>query len=220
MSSISRAECSEQPALDLIAGRLLKSPWKRAIDLALTLPLLAFLAPLFAAIALLLKLQDGGPVFHARRVIGPAGDFDAVKFRTMRPDADLWLARHPILKSEFERNFKLANDPRVTPLGRFLRRYSLDELPQLFNVVRGQMSLVGPRMITAAELDKYGAHRDLLRRVKPGLTGYWQVNGRQTVGYEQRVEMDMFYIHHWTIGMDVAIILQTPLKILKKEGAY
>lgn len=220
MSSISRAEYSDQPALNLIAGRLMKSPWKRAIDLALTFPLLVLLAPLLAAIALAVKLQDDGPVFHPRRVIGPEGDFDAMKFRTMRPDADLWLARHPILKQEFERNFKLTNDPRVTPLGRFLRRYSLDELPQLFNVVRGQMSLVGPRMITAAELDKYGPHRDLLRRVKPGLTGYWQVNGRQTVGYEQRVEMDMFYIHHWTIGMDIAIILQTPLKILKKEGAY
>lgn len=220
MSSVSRAEYPEQLAVDSISSRLTNSPWKRAIDLGLTLPLLVFLAPLFAAIALLVKLQDGGPVFHARRVIGPDGSFDAVKFRTMRPDADVWLAEHPALKREFERNFKLANDPRVTPLGRFLRRYSLDELPQLFNIVRGQMSLVGPRMITAAELDKYGAHRDLLRRVKPGLTGYWQVNGRQTVGYEQRVEMDMFYIHHWTIGMDVAIILQTPLKILKKEGAY
>lgn len=220
MSSISKAEHCEQPALDLIAGRLMKSSWKRAIDLALTLPLLVLLAPVLAVVALLVKFQDGGPVFHARRVIGPNGEFNAVKFRTMRPDADIWLARHPTLKQAFERNFKLLNDPRVTPLGRFLRRYSLDELPQLFNVVRGQMSLVGPRMITAAELDKYGPHRDLLRRVKPGLTGYWQVNGRQTVGYEQRVAMDMFYIHHWTIGMDIAIILQTPLKILKKEGAY
>lgn len=220
MSSIPKAGCTSDPGVECHNARILRSRWKRGIDVALTIPLLVCLSPVLAILAFVVKVHDRGPVFYPRRVIGPFGDFDAFKFRTMRPDADYWLARHLDLKQEFERNFKLADDPRVTRIGRFLRRYSLDELPQLFNVLRGQMTLVGPRMITSAELHKYGIHRDLLRSVKPGLTGYWQVNGRQTVSYDQRVLMDMFYIRHWSIGMDLKIILKTPFKVVKREGAY
>src|SRR5260370_25269540 len=119
-------------------------------------------------------LEDRLPIIYRRRVIGTTGQFDAFKFRSMRRDADSILASNPALKAEFERNFKLRNDPRVTRVGAFLRKVSLDELPQLFNVLRGEMSLVGPRMITAPELDRYGPHRQLLLTVKPGLTGYWQ----------------------------------------------
>src|SRR5262249_88316 len=149
--------------------------------------------------ALAVKLQDGGPAIYRRRVIGPSGEFDAYKFRSMRTDADSALAKNPALRREFERNFKLISDPRVTRIGAWLRRVSLDELPQLVNVLKGEMSLVGPRMITGPELAKYGDSGTLLLTVKPGLTGYWQVYGRQAVAYEERVQMDIFYIENWSL---------------------
>jgi lipopolysaccharide/colanic/teichoic acid biosynthesis glycosyltransferase len=182
--------------------------------------LLVFLAPVYCLLAVLVRLQDGGPAIYKRRVIGPSGEFFAYKFRTMCVDADQLLTEDPLLRPAFERNFKLANDPRVTKLGSFLRKYSLDEIPQFFNVLKGQMSLVGPRMITAAELEKYGAYRDVLMTVRPGITGYWQVNGRQHVSYEERVRMDMFYILNWSIWLDLTILANTPLKVLMGHGAY
>src|SRR5262249_33999514 len=115
---------------------------------------------------------------------------------------------------------KIRKDPRVTPLGSFLRKSSLDELPQLFNVLTGQMSLVGPRMITAPELEKYGEHKELLLSVKPGLTGYWQINGRQEVSYEKRVRMDVHYIRNWSLRMDCELLLLTPFRVIRGRGAY
>ena len=193
---------------------------KRFIDIVGAGVLIVLLAPLFALLSLLLLIDDGRPIIYRRRVVGQNGEFDAYKFRSMRRDADLILASNPALKLEFERNFKLKNDPRVTWSGAYLRKFSLDELPQLYNVVRGQMSLVGPRMITTAETDKYGLHKELLLSFKPGLTGYWQVHGRQDVSYEERVKMDMTYIKNWSLLMDVKILLLTPLKVFKREGAY
>jgi lipopolysaccharide/colanic/teichoic acid biosynthesis glycosyltransferase len=220
MPSFSKRRWVFDPAPALPGSPALHSYLKRAMDVGLTLVMLLCLAPLFVFVALLVRLQDSGPIIYRRRVIGPKGEFDAFKFRTMRPDADQWLLSNPALKAEFERNFKLKNDPRVTRFGAVLRNLSLDELPQLINVLRGEMSLVGPRMITAAELHKYGEHRDLLLTVKPGLTGYWQVNGRQNASYDRRVGMDTAYIRNWTIGTDVRIILKTPFTIFKREGAY
>jgi lipopolysaccharide/colanic/teichoic acid biosynthesis glycosyltransferase len=135
-------------------------------------------------------------------------------------DADQVLAADPRLKLMFERNFKLENDPRVTKLGSFLRKYSLDELPQLINVLKGEMSLVGPRMLTAAELGKYGTLREVILRVKPGMTGYWQVNGRQEVSYDERIRMDVHYIRSWNLLLDLYILCKTPFKVIKGEGAY
>ena len=166
-----------------------------------------------------IKFTEGGPVIFRRRVIGPNGTFDAYKLRTMVVDADERLQKDDSLRSEFERKFKLDSDPRITPSGRYLRRYSVDELPQLVNVVRGQMSMIGPRMITAAELAKYGDSGLLIRRVKPGLTGYWQVNGRQRTSYEQRVAMDVYYLTHWSPLLDLVILGKTFFEILKGEGA-
>jgi len=114
----------------------------------------------------------------------------------------------------------LQDDPRVTPFGRFLRRTSLDELPQLWNVLKGEMSLVGPRMITPPELNKYGEAAWIFNCMKPGLTGYWQVHGRQGVSYERRIEMDVFYVENWSPALDVAILLKTPLRVLRGAGAY
>lgn len=193
---------------------------KRTVDLLGAVLMIGFLWPALLAIALLVLLDSGRPVIYRRRVVGLGGDFDAFKFRTMIRDADAVLASNLALKSEFERNFKLKNDPRVTRVGAFLRKTSLDELPQLLNVLRGQMSLVGPRMITAPELAKYGQHRNQLLSVKPGLTGYWQVNGRQDVAYEQRVAMDLHYIENWSLIMDLKILSKTPLTILRREGAF
>lgn len=193
---------------------------KRCIDLVGGWLLLAVLSPVFIVIGLLVVLDDGWPVVYRRRVVGQASEFDAFKFRTMVRDADSLLAANPDLNAEFQRNFKLKNDPRITRVGAFLRKLSLDELPQLFNVLRGQMSLVGPRMITAAELHKYAPHEQLLLSVKPGLTGYWQVRGRQNVSYEERVRMDLHYIGTWSLGMDMKILLETPVKALKREGAF
>jgi lipopolysaccharide/colanic/teichoic acid biosynthesis glycosyltransferase len=194
--------------------------FKRALDLIGALFLLCSLSPLLVFIACLIVITDGLPIIYRRRVVGMEGEFDAYKFRTMCPNADAILKSNPKLRKEFTRNFKLQSDPRVTRLGAWLRKYSLDELPQLFNIIKGQMSLVGPRMITAPELAKYGEYQDLLKSVKPGLTGYWQTRGRQETTYEERVRMDVHYITHQTLGLDLVILLQTPWTVIKGKGAY
>ena len=193
---------------------------KRLLDLLGAMVLVALCLPIFALTACLIFVEDGRPIIYRRRVIGRGGQFDAFKFRTMRRDADSVLANDPVLLEEYHRNFKLTHDPRVTKLGAVLRKFSIDELPQLFNVLRGQMSLVGPRMITAAELAKYGNYQNLLLSSKPGLTGYWQVFGRQNVSYEERVRMDVYYLANWSFWMDLRLLLRTPLKVLKMEGAW
>jgi lipopolysaccharide/colanic/teichoic acid biosynthesis glycosyltransferase len=193
---------------------------KRAMDVAGATFLLILTAPVIATLALLVKLQDGGPVIHRRRVVGPEGEFDAFKLRSMRVDADEILRRDPALRREFEVNFKLKDDPRVTAVGTFMRRTSLDELPQLWNVLTGEMSLVGPRMITPAELKKFGEAGWIFRCVKPGLTGYWQIQGRQEISYENRVAMDLFYVQNWTLALDLKILVKTPLRVLRGAGAY
>ncbi len=194
---------------------------KTVLDYTLaTLALLA-LWPLFLIIAIAIKRDSPGPIFYRRRVIGVGGrPFDALKFRTMYVNGDEILAQHPELLEEYRRNFKLKDDPRVTRVGRFLRRTSLDELPQLINVLRGEMSLVGPRMITAEETAKYGKWRMNLLTVKPGITGLWQVSGRSDVSYEERVRMDMHYIRNYSIWLDLQILFQTVPAVLKKRGAY
>jgi lipopolysaccharide/colanic/teichoic acid biosynthesis glycosyltransferase len=193
---------------------------KRAIDLLGALTLLCLLSPLLLLIALLVVFADGFPIYHLRRVVGSRGEFNAYKFRTMCRDADAILELNPELRQAFSQNFKLQSDPRVTRVGGWLRKYSLDELPQLVNVVQGQMSLVGPRMITPQELSKYGEYQDLLMTVRPGLTGYWQTRGRQDVSYEERVRMDVYYIRQWTLALDLKILLETPWKVIKGKGAY
>ena len=193
---------------------------KRAIDLLGSLLLIGLLLPVLAVVAILVYLVDGRPVLFRRRCIRPGGEFDAFKFRTMRRDADEVLQRDEDLRDAFCQNFKLKSDPRITRLGAVLRKLSLDELPQLFNVVRGEMSLVGPRMITAPELDKYGENRELLLSVRPGITGFWQVYGRQEVSYEERVRMDAQYIRDWSLSMDLKLLWLTPRRVVRGRGAY
>ncbi len=197
-------------------GRVLK----RTVDLVGSVSLLGLLVPLLVVLALLIKCHDGGPVFFRRRVVGPKGTFDAFKLRSMCVDADEVLHRNPALRQEFEINFKLKDDPRITAIGTLLRKASLDELPQLWNVIKGEMSLVGPRMITPAELEKYGEAAWIFHCVKPGLTGYWQIEGRQQVSYDRRIEMDLFYVQHWSFWLDMKILMKTPMRVFRGEGAY
>ena len=193
---------------------------KRTVDVLGAIFLLCLLSPLLLFIALLVAVSEGFPIIYLRRVVGVHGEFNAYKFRTMCRKADAILEASPELREAFTQNFKLQSDPRVTRVGAWLRKFSLDELPQLINVLQGQMSLVGPRMITAAELSKYGDYQSLLMTVQPGLTGYWQTSGRQDVSYDERVRMDVHYIAHWTLGMDLNILLKTPWTVMKGRGAY
>lgn len=194
---------------------------KLVLDYAIALPSLLLLAPLFILLTLLVKLDSPGPVFYRRRVLGQNGRvFDAFKFRTMHVNGDEILARYPKLRQELNKNYKLKCDPRVTRVGKLLRKFSLDELPQLLNVLARDMSIVGPRIITPDEISKYGAHAPMLLRVMPGLTGLWQVSGRSNTTYDQRVALDMQYITKWSVWLDVKILLWTVPVVLKGDGAY
>lgn len=194
---------------------------KWLLDYSVAATAVLALAPLLLTLAILVRATSPGPIFHRRRVIGQRGRrFDALKFRTMYVDGDAILERHPELAAELARTGKLVDDPRITPVGRWMRRLSLDELPQLFNVLRGQMSLVGPRMITEPELRHFGPWRDNLFTVKPGLTGLWQVSGRSDLGYEGRVRLDMHYIRTYSIWSDMEILLRTVPAVIKGAGAY
>lgn len=212
------AATERAPETRLISGWLTAS--KSFADFLLTLAILPFALPIMVVAGLFIKWEDGGPIFYPRGVVGTGGKFDAYKLRTMRVDADALLLQNPSMWREFQANYKLKDDPRITRVGKYLRKSSIDELPQLFNVLKGQMSLVGPRMKTPAELEKYGPYRDLVLTVKPGLTGYWQVSGRQDVSYDERIEMDVFYVQHWSLWFDFKILLKTAGKVLKREGAY
>lgn len=185
------------------------------MDVAGAVISLVLCAPLMGVLALRIKLHDGGPALFRRRVVGPKGAFDAFKLRTMRVDADEVLRRDPEMRRQFEINFKLKHDPRVTPVGATLRRSGLDELPQLWNVLKGEMSLVGPRMITPAELKKYGEAGWIFDCMKPGLTGYWQVHGDQEAGYDRRISMDLFYVENWSLLFDLKLLMRTPLRVMR-----
>ncbi len=191
---------------------------KRVIDVCGASILLAIALPVIFFFACLIKIEDSGAVFYRRRVVGPGGAFDAFKLRSMRVDADQVLERDPELRWQFSINFKLKDDPRVTKAGAVIRGYSIDELPQLWNVLRGQMSLVGPRMITAAELEKFGDAAWIFNCIKPGLTGYWQTHGEHESGYANRVKMELWYAEHRSLALDLRILLKTPLRVMRGRG--
>jgi lipopolysaccharide/colanic/teichoic acid biosynthesis glycosyltransferase len=200
---------------------------KRTGDIAFSLTVLTVGSPVFIALALLIKLTSKGPVFYVQQRVGRGyRSFGCIKFRTMRRDADRILTKvladSPSLDEEFRNDFKLKNDPRITRLGKFLRRSSLDELPQFINVLRGQMSVVGPRPIVRAELPRYRDRMDEVLAVRPGLTGLWQVSGRNNLSYEKRVSLDLQYAAKRNLLMDLKIILKTIQVILdpRDRGAY
>lgn len=204
--------------------RLVDIPVKRVFDVVGALLIILAIAPVAAAIMIALCLE-GGPLFFGHVRVGRSGRrFSCWKFRTMVPDADRrladLLARDGEARAEWARDFKLRNDPRITALGRWLRATSLDELPQLFNVLRGEMSLVGPRPIVDAELARYGDDLAAYLRCTPGLTGLWQVSGRNDVSYQDRVLLDRRYAEAQSFWLDLVILARTPLAVLRRAGAY
>jgi lipopolysaccharide/colanic/teichoic acid biosynthesis glycosyltransferase len=194
---------------------------KFIMDYVLTMGSLILLSPFLLIAGILVKISSPGPVVHKRLVMGLNGkQFHAYKFRTMVCNGDDILEKHPGLKEELARNHKLKDDPRVTKIGAFLRKFSLDELPQLFNVIKREMSLVGPRMISPEEVTMYKQFDMNLLTVLPGMTGVWQVSGRSDISYEERVRLDMFYIRNWSIWLDLQILFQTIPAVFKSRGAY
>ena len=199
---------------------------KTAFDYILTVVGAVFISPLLVYIAYRIKKEDPGPVFFAHTRIGKnCNPFPCYKFRSMVVNSQemlqKYLAENPAAREEWERDFKLKDDPRVTPIGKFLRSTSLDELPQIFNVLRGEMSLVGPRPVIQEELDKYyGETAKLYCTVKPGITGLWQVSGRSDIGYDERVALDATYIKYRSMWGDIVILWKTIGVVLMKKGAY
>ena len=197
---------------------------KRAMDVLASGAALLLLSPVMVTIALLVK-RDGGPAFFGHARLGKNGEtFKCLKFRSMIHNSQEVLARHlaenPEARAEWEADHKLKNDPRVTRFGSFLRKSSLDELPQLINVLKGEMSLVGPRPIVSAEVVKYDRAIAHYYSVTPGITGLWQISGRNDVSYDQRVMLDSFYVRNWSLWRDIAIMLKTLPAMMKRSGAY
>jgi exopolysaccharide production protein ExoY len=197
---------------------------KRTMDFTLTLLIILALSPVLLIIAYLARM-DGGPALFAHSRVGRNGEpFRCLKFRTMVMNADKVLekvlAEDPQARAEWETDFKLRNDPRITRIGRFLRKTSLDELPQLFNVLKGEMSLVGPRPIVRDEVCRYGAAFHHYARCRPGITGAWQVSGRNDVSYDTRVRLDQNYARFWSASTDIAVLWKTIFVVIQRRGAY
>lgn len=194
---------------------------KRCLDIALACIGLLIGALPIGIVALLIKLESRGPVFYVHNRIGKNGKpLPLLKFRSMYANADEMLAAFtPAQREEWEKNFKLENDPRVTRIGRFLRRSSIDELPQLINILKGELSVVGPRPVVAEELEKYGEDKARFLSVTPGLTGYWQACARSTCTYEQRMEMELHYVENANFWWDIKIIFATVGAVLRGRGA-
>ncbi|MEO6062008.1 MAG: sugar transferase [Thermoflexales bacterium] len=213
-------------ALERIDAMTAQPSWttdapKRAFDALLSLLALIVLSPLLFSLALIVALDSRGPILHRRRVMGRGGaQFDAFKLRTMVTNGDDVLAKHPELRAELERDHKLRVDPRVTRSGRWMRKLSLDELPQLINVLRGQMSLVGPRMISPPELARYGDDAARLLSVRPGITGLWQISGRSNLDRGDRVRLDLQYVQTRTFWLDVKLLFLTVPVVVFGRGAY
>lgn len=197
----------------------------RAIDISVASIALIFFLPLMGAIALAIVILDPGPVFFAHRRLGQHGRmFPCLKFRSMAVNAEERLKElldsDPAAREEWARDHKLRNDPRITPLGNFLRRSSLDELPQLFNVLRGEMSLVGPRPIVLGEVERYGRYIHKYCEVRPGITGLWQIGGRNDVSYRRRVALDVTYTRNRSAMLNMRILIWTVPSVLMARGSY
>ena len=199
--------------------------FKRIFDITATVIGGILILPVIAIVAILIYLDSPGPIVFGHKRVGQGGkEFPCYKFRSMVPNAqealEIYLKENPEAREEWERDFKLKDDPRVTKIGKFLRKTSLDELPQLWNVLIGDMSLVGPRPIVRAEVEKYGEYINDFYLVPPGITGVWQVSGRSDTTYEERVLMDSWCVHNWSVWIDIVYLVKTVLAVLKGKGAY
>ncbi|HTX04222.1 MAG TPA: sugar transferase [Steroidobacteraceae bacterium] len=215
-----RTQTPAQPALPAASY----GATKRVLDVVGSIVLAAVFSPLIVVIVALMHRREGSVIYRHRRVGRHGQTFECLKFRTMVPNAEQvlreLLERDPEIKAEWLRDHKLRCDPRVTRLGRFLRRTSLDELPQLWNVIRGEMSLVGPRPVVREELLRYGRNVGAYLSAKPGITGLWQVKGRNDTDYRRRVVMDTYYVKNQNLQLDLYILLQTTRVVLGGSGAY
>lgn len=211
-ASSSRHTTEQKPVYDF---------FKRIFDIICSSVALIILSPVFLILTVAIKTTDKGPVFFTHRRVGKGGKpLNIYKFRSMVTNAeDLIKQFTPEQKAEYERNFKLEDDPRVTKVGKFMRRTSLDELPQLFNILKGDLSIVGPRPVMEVETEIYGNYRDMLLSVKPGLTGFWAANGRSCTTYTRRRAMEICYIKNRSVCFDLKIILKTITSVFKGEGA-
>jgi Undecaprenyl-phosphate galactose phosphotransferase WbaP len=219
--SLERLQRANTAPSDFFRYRVLK----RCCDIFLILISMPIILLVVGAVSVVVRVSSPGPVFYSHRRIRKGGAFFSMwKFRTMCVNSaevlEDYLAQHPEARAEWNKTHKLRNDPRITRWGVFLRRYSLDELPQLWNVLMGQMSLVGPRPIVAAEVEKYGDCFDCYCRAKPGLTGLWQVSGRSELSYDERVALDCKYVEHWSLTKDFLILLRTFSSVLNQDGAF
>jgi Undecaprenyl-phosphate galactose phosphotransferase WbaP len=207
-------------------GRLPGRIVKRTIDLVGSVFLLLALAPLLAVIAAMIRMDDGGKIFFVQQRVGRGGrEFPCIKFRTMRSNAEaqlkLWKKQgSPLYRQYVASNFKLPEDPRITRIGRALRRLSLDELPQLFNVLTGDMSLVGPRPLLSREIGDYGITFKLYQQLRPGITGLWQISGRSRTTFSERAAADEWYVKNWSLWYDVVILIKTADVLIRRDGAY
>ena len=195
--------------------------FKRFFDVVCSAIALILLSPVFLIISILIRLESKGPIFFVHKRIGKNGKTIGIyKFRTMVPNAEeLIKSFTPEQMREFKENFKLENDPRITKVGKILRKTSLDELPQLINILKGDLSIVGPRPVIQDEVEKYGNNKDKFLSVTPGLTGYWAANGRSTTTYPQRMTMELYYVDNISWKLDMKIIFKTFVSVIKKEGA-
>ena len=194
---------------------------KRSLDVTLSAIALITLSPIFLIIAAIIKLDSKGPVFFIHKRIGKDGkEIGIYKFRSMVQNAEDMIAEFTEeQKKEFRENYKLQDDPRVTKIGKFLRKTSLDELPQILNILKGDLSIIGPRPVIKRELEKYENNKEKFLSVKPGLTGFWAANGRSDTTYSERVQMELYYIDHMSLKMDIKIFFKTIISVIKKEGA-
>lgn len=202
-------------------GKINYLPIKRIFDVIIASIGLIVLLPIFLLLTIVIKIDSKGTVFFAHTRIGKNGKkFKMYKFRTMYENAQEMINDFtPEQMKEWKENFKLKDDPRITKIGKFLRKTSLDELPQIINIIKGDLSIVGPRPVIDAEIEKYGEDKEKFLSVTPGLTGYWQVNGRSAITYEDRMKMELYYINHMSAKLDLQIFFKTFIKVLKKEGA-
>jgi len=218
---------SHEVALLRVGNNLRRWParlTKRIFDFLMAGILLVLLSPVLILIALALKFEGGSVLFAHQRLGKNGRKFNCYKFRSMVLDAEqrleALLQENPALKSQWDKEHKLKADPRISKLGHFLRRTSLDELPQLFNVLKSEMSLVGPRPIVQEELQKYGLEKSYYLMVRPGMTGLWQVSGRNDVDYETRVYLDVWYVKNWSLWYDLALLFKTVKVVMSRSGAY
>lgn len=194
---------------------------KRTADVLVSLIGLIFLSPLFIIISIAVKLDSKGPAFFVHKRIGKDGKIiNVYKFRTMVDNAEGLIREFtPEQLKKFNENFKLEDDPRITKIGKFLRKTSLDELPQLLNILKGDLSIIGPRPIVSNELERYGKNKEKFLSVTPGLTGYWAANGRSCTTYEERMQMELYYVDNISLKTDIEIFFKTIILVLKREGA-